>query len=286
MFISALAWSVLAPVTESCHYLASPPSISLSLAVENNPFKIRHILWPWHRAVQKIAFWVSVQGYFRSERVYQFKVPFTHFKQNFLPASFQSKLPEQGNTSLVIVPIVPIHVYDPFWGYGPNTGKWRIRGLNRSWFCMLRGFYLNVETEKHHMAQDPGGREGVAEWIFSLERYSCTSFDLCAGALSRRSLIPGMPEVSQDFFCSMSSVPKGQSLCSTPPWCFFLPCVASVTQCPLSKKKILCRVPSFQSSDLGHIPTFWNSCFVCFFSESFEIILPGFITSNQFIEMQ
>ena len=31
--------------------------------------------------------------------------------------------------------------------------------------------------------------------MFSLERYSCTSFDLCAGALSSRSSIPRIPEV-------------------------------------------------------------------------------------------
>ena len=36
-----------------------------------------------------------------------------------------------------------------------------------------------------HMVRDPGSREGVAKFeCFFLERYSCTSFDLCEGALS------------------------------------------------------------------------------------------------------
>ena len=66
-----------------------------------------------------------------------FNVPFTHFKHIFVPASFQSKLPEQRHTSSY--PLYPlfkcmfiyiyIYIYSPLLGCGPNTGKWRIPGL-------------------------------------------------------------------------------------------------------------------------------------------------------------
>ena len=35
-----------------------------------------------------------------------------------------------------------------------------------SYICTLRGFSLNVETEKNHMVHNPGNREGESNFLF------------------------------------------------------------------------------------------------------------------------
>ena len=47
-------------------------------------------------------------------------------------------------------------------------------------------------------------------------------------------------------FHSICSILKEHSLCSTPTWCSFLPCLVSITQRPVSEK-ILWKVPSSRS---------------------------------------
>ena len=80
-----------------------------------------------------------------------------------LPASFQSKLPEQWYISLVFLSIVQMHVYSPLFGMW-KTGKRRIHGTKVRWFLVLTFLSLKVETEQNHMVQDPGSREGEAKF--------------------------------------------------------------------------------------------------------------------------
>ena len=96
--------------------------------------------------------------------------------------------------------------------------------------------FFQVETEKiQTWCKIRGvGRTGKV-WMFSLERYSRTSLDLCAGASSWTSFRFHACLRLVELFCSICSVPKEHSLCSAHPWCSFLPCVIYIAQC----KKIL-----------------------------------------------
>ena len=109
--------------------------------------------------------------------------------------------------------------------------------------------FFQVETEKIQLQTwfniGGVGRTGKV-WMFSLETYFCTSLDLCAGASSWTSFRFHACLRLVELFCSICSVPKEHSLCSTPSWCSVLPCVVSVAQCP-SSPNILCKVPSSRS---------------------------------------
>ena len=90
--------------------------------------------------------------------------------------------------------------------------------------------------------------------MLSLERYSCTSFDVvCMRIVKKKFGSTPVWEMVELFVCGgfffffcICSVWKEHGLCSTPTWCSFLPCLISVAQRPLSET-ILRKVPSPRS---------------------------------------
>ena len=166
-----------------------------------------------------------------------------------------------------------MRVSSPLLGCRPDTGPWLIWGLNRSWIWILRGFFFfffkntGTEIKTTWCKIREQGRCGKV-WMISSERYSYTSFDSCAGALSWRSLIPCVPEVGQAFSVVFVQFWENTVSVALPSRCSFLPCMVSVAQCSLSKNKYCVKYLLEMASpcNMGHIPTFWNQCFVHRFS--------------------